>query len=135
MDRVEDETWPVSAHSLRELWTVYYTDAVLQACRAVVLSRLLSGGIVFVDASGKVGVLGAQMRCTPHNYMRPERRGGFAPPAPPDSCGGLWNRNYVPNHTGTARCLLACYFQSAERSSRFTGTSSPTLGPLLRYAS
>ena len=33
-------------------------------------------------------------------YVKPmklERRVGFAPPAPPDSCGGLGNRDYVPN--------------------------------------
>ena len=39
------------------------------------------------------------------NIVHPERRGGFAPPAPPDSCGGLGHRNYVPNCTGTARRL------------------------------
>ena len=47
--REEDEIWNVSETGLAELWTVFRTDAVVQACRGVLLSRLLSGGIEYVD--------------------------------------------------------------------------------------
>ena len=41
-----------------DLWTIYRTDAVVQACRAVLLSRLLSEGIEFVDP--KAGAVDAE---------------------------------------------------------------------------
>ena len=42
----------MSDTALKELWVVYRTDVVVQACRAVLLSRLLSGGIQFADPEG-----------------------------------------------------------------------------------
>ena len=49
----EDEIWPVKAAALRELWTVFYTDTVIQACRSVIIGRLLSGGVSFVNPTSK----------------------------------------------------------------------------------
>lgn len=42
----------VSSSILRELWTVYRSETTLQACRQVIVSRLLSGGIAYVDGQG-----------------------------------------------------------------------------------
>ena len=43
---------PVSSQLLRELWTVFRSETTLQACRQVIVSRLLSGGIAYVDERG-----------------------------------------------------------------------------------
>ena len=53
MQQDEDEVWPISAGALRELWTVFHTDVVIQACRAVIVSRLLSGGLAFVNPTSR----------------------------------------------------------------------------------
>ena len=43
---------PVSGDALQELWTVFRTDSTAQACRNVIASRLVGGGIVFSDKNG-----------------------------------------------------------------------------------
>lgn len=49
--RTEVSWVPVSPQALAELWAVYRTDVALQACRGIILSRLLGGGILFSDTA------------------------------------------------------------------------------------
>ena len=41
---------PVNAAQIEQLWSVYLTDATLQACRTLLFTRLLSGGLAYADA-------------------------------------------------------------------------------------
>lgn len=42
----------MSSQILRELWTVFRSETTLQAWRQVIVSRMLSGGIAYVDGKG-----------------------------------------------------------------------------------
>jgi hypothetical protein len=37
---------------LRELWTIFRSETTLQACRNIIVSRLLSGGVSYADSGG-----------------------------------------------------------------------------------
>lgn len=43
---------PISNKMIQELWTVFRSETTLQACRQVIVSRLLSGGIAYADERG-----------------------------------------------------------------------------------
>lgn len=47
---MEDNWAPVNAAQVEQLWSVYLTDATLQACRTLLFTRLLSGGLAYADA-------------------------------------------------------------------------------------
>lgn len=54
---------------LRELWVVYRSDPTLQACRAIIQSRLFSGGFTYADNSGKALVDGKFFAHTQQHFV------------------------------------------------------------------
>ena len=52
---MDPNSFPINSELLRSLWTVYTTDGTVQACRNVIATRLLSGGIVFSSGGHKPG--------------------------------------------------------------------------------